>query len=221
MRNLDKNRMNKEQAKKRIEQLRKTINKYRYERLVLDKTEISSEAEDTLKKELFDLELAFPDLITPYSPTQRVGGEPLKQFKKVRHEEQMLSFNDAFSEEDMRDWLTRVENHLGRPITSESSPLRKVSRSPSGQGSRAAARESEGESQGVSDSLGRETPSFRKESLSDPFYCELKIDGLAIELVYEGGMFIQGSTRGDGIVGEDITENLKTIEAVPLQLEIE
>lgn len=162
--------MTKEKAKERIEHLKKAINKFRYERLVLDKEEISPEAEDVLKKELFDLENQYPDLITPDSPTQRVGGKPLKEFKKVRHETSMLSFNDAFSEQDIKDWLTRVENYLGRKINPE-------------------------------------------------FYCELKIDGLAIELVYENGIFIQGSTRGDGVIGEDITQNLKTVEAIPLNLE--
>ena len=162
--------MDKKFVKERIEHLKKVINKYRYERLVLNREEISPEAEDALKKELFDLEQQYPDLITPDSPTQRVGGQPLKEFKKVRHEKSMLSFNDAFSEEDMNDWLTRVENYLGRKIEQE-------------------------------------------------FYCELKIDGLAIELVYENGVLVRGSTRGDGITGEDITQNLKTVEVIPLNLE--
>jgi DNA ligase (NAD+) len=162
--------MDKKAAKERIEHLKKVINRYRYERLVLNREEISPEAEDALKKELFDLEQQYPDLITPDSPTQRVGGQPLKEFKKVRHEKPMLSFNDAFSEEDMNGWLTRLENYLGRKIKQE-------------------------------------------------FYCELKIDGLAIELVYENSILVRGSTRGDGITGEDITQNLKTVEAIPLKLE--
>jgi len=157
-------------AKERIEKLKKLINRYRYSRLVLNREEISPEAEDALKKELFDLEQKFPEFVTPDSPTQRVGGAPLTAFKKVRHETRMLSFNDAFSEEDMKEWINRVENYLGRKIKRE-------------------------------------------------FYCELKIDGLAIELVYENGILVQGSTRGDGLVGEDITQNLKTIEAIPLKLE--
>ncbi len=163
--------MDKKTAKERIEHLRKTIAKYRRQRLVFNKEEISPEAEDTLKKELFDLEQEFPELITPDSPTQRVGGEPLKQFKKVRHERRMTSLNDAFSEEDIFAWLERLSNFLGRKV-------------------------------------------------EGPFYAELKIDGLAIELVYENGVLIQGSTRGDGEIGEDVTQNLKTVEAIPLQIEI-
>ena len=169
--------MDKNEAKTRIKHLKEVINKYRYAFHVFNKELVSPEALDSLKKELFDLEKKFPELITVDSPTQRVGGKPLKEFKKVRHATAMLSFNDAFSEEDMRDWLTRVHNYLGEPIEN------------------------------------------RKSQVAN-FYCELKIDGLAIELVYENGIFVKGSTRGDGLVGEDITQNLKTIEAIPLKLEI-
>ncbi|MDD5430645.1 MAG: NAD-dependent DNA ligase LigA [Candidatus Pacebacteria bacterium] len=164
--------MEKEQVKKRIEHLRKTIDHYRYAYHVLDKSLISDQALDSLKKELFDFEQQYPDLITPDSPTQRVGGEPLKEFKKVKHETPMISFNDAFTEEDMRAWLKRMENYLGRNINE-----------------------------------GKET-----------YYCELKIDGLAIELIYENGVLVRASTRGNGLVGEDITQNVKTVEAVPLNL---
>ena len=167
--------MQKTQARERVEHLKKLIAKYRDSRLTHNKELISPEAEDALKKELFDLETEFPDLVTPDSPTQRIGGAPLKDFAKVRHDERMTSFNDAFSEEDMRAWLTRVEDFLGRKLT--------------GSGSRGAA-----------------------------FYCELKIDGLAIELEYEKGVFVRGSTRGDGTVGEDVTQNLRTVDAIPLTL---
>lgn len=165
--------MNYRLAKERIEKLKKEIRRYRYAYHVLDKEEISAEALDSLKKELFDLEQQFSDLVTPDSPTQRIGGRPLKAFKKVRHEQPMLSFNDAFSEQDMKDWLERIGNYLKTRISKRSA-----------------------------------------------FYCELKIDGLAIELVYENGILVRGSTRGDGIIGEDITQNLKTIEAIPLRLEV-
>ncbi len=163
--------MDKKAAKERIEKLRAAINKYRYSYHVLDKSEISEEALDALKKELFDLEQQFSDLITPDSPTQRVAGEPLAEFKKVKHVVKMISLNDAFSEEDVRDWMERMKNYLGQEVKSD-------------------------------------------------FYCDLKMDGLAVELVYENGLFVQGSTRGDGEVGEDITQNLKTIEAIPLRLEV-
>ncbi|MBI2635549.1 MAG: NAD-dependent DNA ligase LigA [Parcubacteria group bacterium] len=159
------------EVKERIEKLKKAINRYRYSRLVLNKELISPEAEDTLKKELFDLEERFPELITPDSPTQRVGGKALKKFPKVRHSTRMLSFNDAFSEDDMQDWLTRNLKLL---------------------------------------------PNDAKLD----FYCELKLDGLAISMVYENDILKTGATRGDGITGEDVTANLKTIEAIPLQGEV-
>ncbi|MEK7162330.1 MAG: NAD-dependent DNA ligase LigA, partial [Patescibacteria group bacterium] len=168
--------MDKNEVKERLKKLRSEINRYRYAYHVLDKDLISSEMLDSLKKELFDLEQKFPELITPDSPSQRVEGRPLKEFKKVRHERPMISFNDAFSENDMADWLARMENYLGYKI--------------------------------------------EKNDKEPVFYCELKIDGLAIELVYENGIFVRGSTRGDGIIGEDITQNLKTIEAIPLKLGI-
>ncbi|MDO8585021.1 MAG: NAD-dependent DNA ligase LigA [bacterium] len=165
--------MDKAAAKARIEQLKKVIHHHRYLYHVLDKQEISDEALDALKKELFDLETQFPEFVTADSPTQRVGGRPLKEFKKLRHEKPMLSFNDAFSEADMREWLTRLENYLGHKVSEN----------------------------------------------DRTFYCELKIDGLAIELEYVDGVFVRGGTRGDGLVGEDVTQNIRTVEAIPLRLE--
>lgn len=165
--------MTKPEAKERIEKLKNLINKYRRSRLILNKELISSEAEDSLKKELFDLEQEFPDLVTPDSPTQRVGGAPLKEFKKVRHmvagrPVRMNSLNDAFSLEDMRAWLERLEKTLG--------------------------------------------------SVPRGFYCDPKMDGLAIELVYAKGLLAQASTRGDGDIGEDVTQNIRTVESIPLSL---
>ena len=168
--------MDKSEARGRIEKLKKEVERYRYLYHVLDRPEISDAALDSLKKELFDLESEYPELVTPDSPTQRVGGKPLKEFKKVRHEERMLSFNDAFSEDDMRAWLERLRKVI--PELVEGRPLDKTE-----------------------------------------FYCELKIDGLAVELIYENGALVGGSTRGDGQTGEDVTANLKTIEAIPLKLQ--
>ncbi|MDP3143284.1 MAG: NAD-dependent DNA ligase LigA, partial [Candidatus Omnitrophota bacterium] len=102
-----KNSPTKHEAKERIEKLKREINRYRYSRLVLNKDLISPEAEDTLKKELFDLEEQFPKLVTLDSPTQRVGGKPLQKFPKIHHLSRMLSFNDAFSEDDMKGWCER------------------------------------------------------------------------------------------------------------------
>ncbi len=162
-----KNMNDEKLAKERVKKLKKLIDYHRYMYHVHDKEEISSDALDSLKKELFDLEERFPHLITPDSPTQRVEGKPLKEFKKVAHYRPMLSFQDAFSESDMEDFEKRIKRITDREID---------------------------------------------------YFCELKIDGLAVELVYENGVFLNGSTRGDGTVGEDVTGNLKTIEAIPLRL---
>jgi DNA ligase (NAD+) len=172
--------MTRSEAKTRVAKLRHEIDRYRYAYHVEGRSLISDEALDSLKKELFDIETEFPELITPDSPTQRVEGRPLTQFKKVPHrdaagrETRMLSLNDAFSEDDLRAWYERLQNHLK--------------------------------------SEGRALPP------APHFYCDLKMDGLAVELVYEKGIFVQGSTRGDGLIGEDVTQNLRTIEAIPLQL---
>jgi len=163
--------MNKSEAKKRIEKLRQVINHHRYLYHVLDKQEISESALDSLKKELFDLEQLYPDLITPNSPTQRVAGKPLAKFKKVSRQKPMLSLQDGFSNEDIIAW----EERLKRLLT-------------------------------------------EKEARKLDYFCELKFDGLAVELLYQKGVFVLGATRGNGLIGEDITQNLKTIEAIPLEL---
>ncbi len=163
--------MQKAEARQRIAKLKTLIDHHRYLYHVLDRQEISPEALDSLKKELFDLELEFPDLVTPDSPTQRIGGKPSEKFSKAKHVKPMLSFNDAFFREDMKDWLERNQKLL---------------------------------------------PEADKENIN--FYCEPKLDGLAIELVYAEGILKSGSTRGDGLIGENVTQNLKTIESLPLRL---
>ena len=175
--------MTKQEIKQRIEKLKVLINKYRYHRLVLDKPIIGESVEDSLKKELFDLEQEFPDLVTPDSPTQRVAGRPLEKFEKFTHPQKMLSFNDAFSREDMEDWQERMLRTLGFKVPE----------------------------------AGLARQSFAEQKLGG-YYCELKIDGLAVELVYKNGILKVGATRGDGTIGENVTQNLKTVEAIPLSL---
>jgi len=156
-------------AEERIEKLKKEINRHRYLYHVLDRQEISDAALDSLKHELVKLERAHPELITPDSPSQRVAGKPLPGFRKVSHQAPMLSLEDAFSEQDMRDWEARIRKAHPKGTYS--------------------------------------------------YFAELKIDGFAISLLYEDGILSAGSTRGDGMVGEDVIENLKTIEAIPLRLD--
>lgn len=163
--------MDKAQAKQRIGKLKKEINRHRYLYHVLDKPEISDAALDSLKKELAQLEEKFPEFITPDSPTQRVGGEALDRFRKVKHEKPMLSLNDVFDEEEFLKWVERIKKLAP-------------------------------------------TDEF-------DFYAEVKMDGLAVSLFYEKGLFVRGATRGDGQTGEEVTENLKTVEAIPLRLDLE
>lgn len=161
--------MNTQEAKVRIEKLRKEINRYRYLYHVLDREEISEAALDSLKNELQKLEDHFPKFITKDSPTQRVGGSALGEFKKVKHSKPILSLVDGFSREDIEAWEERNQKLIGG----------------------AAMR----------------------------YVAELKFDGLAIVLTYENGLLVRAATRGDGIFGEDVTQNVKTIESVPLALE--
>ncbi len=161
--------MTKSEAQQRIEKLRDLINQYRYHRLVLDAPIIEESVEDQLKKELFDLEQEFPELITSDSPTQRVGGKALEKFEKFTHPTRMMSLNDVFDNGDLKDWEERLQR-------------------------------------------------IDPRATEDGFYCELKLDGLAIELVYEDGLLQVGATRGNGTIGENVTHNLKTVEAIPLRL---
>lgn len=164
----------KEEARERAGKLRVVIDKHRYLYHVLDKPDITDEAYDSLIEELRIIEEQFPDLQTPDSPTQRVGGEPRKSFKKVTHELQQWSYDDVFSHDGLLKWEARAKRFI------------------------------------------EDHPALKRESLS---YCtELKIDGLKIILTYKNGLFVRGATRGNGLVGEDITENLKTIQSIPLSL---
>jgi DNA ligase (NAD+) len=157
----------------RLKKLKEVIEYHRYNYHVLNKEEISEAALDSLKKELFDLEQKYPELITPDSPTQRVSGEPLPYFKKITHLVRQWSFNDAFSEKDIYDFEDRIKRFLNK----------------------------------------------ENISISELSYtCELKIDGLKVVLTYEDGILKTAATRGDGVVGEDVTQNIKTIESVPLSL---
>ena len=159
--------MNKQQAKQRIQKLKSEIDNHRFMYHVKDQTTMSEGALDSLKKELQDLELEYPEFVTSDSPTQRVGGAVLDGFKKVAHQHRMLSMTDAFDRDDVDAWLTRIQKLTDTSID---------------------------------------------------FFVEAKMDGLAISLVYENGMLTTAATRGDGTIGEDVTHNIRTIEAIPLKL---
>lgn len=160
--------MNRRDAQARIEALRKEIRRHDYLYYVKDRPEISDAEYDRLFRELSELEAAYPDLITPDSPTQRVGAPPLDELKKVPHERPMLSLDSVLDREEVLAFDRRMQKELGQSR------------------------------------IG--------------YVAEPKYDGLSVELVYEHGTFVRGATRGDGMIGEDVTANLRTIRALPLQL---
>ncbi|MBI2911637.1 MAG: NAD-dependent DNA ligase LigA, partial [Chloroflexi bacterium] len=154
---------------RRVEELRRQIVYHDHRYYVLDAPEITDAEYDALMLELRRLEEEHPELVTPDSPTQRVGGAPSAAFKTVRHALPMLSLANVFSHEELLAWEKRAINLLG--------------------GERF------------------------------DMVCEHKLDGLAVALVYEDGRLTVGATRGDGVQGEDVTQNLRTIRAIPTRLE--
>ncbi len=161
-------------VQQRAAELREQLHHHGHRYYVLDDPEIGDDEYDALLDELRAIEAANPELVTPDSPTQRVGGEPVSSLPKVRHEIAMLSLANARSEQELRAWVARMRAHLARE--------------------------------------GIEDPQFR-------FVAEPKIDGLAISLRYEDGVFVQGATRGNGEIGEDVTHNLRTIPTIPLKVD--
>ncbi len=160
--------MDREKARKKIEELRKEIEFHNYRYYVLDDPIVSDVEYDRLMKELMELEEKSPEFFSPNSPTQRVGAKPLEEFSTVTHTIPMLSLANAMSVDEVKDFDKRVKKLL---------------------------------------------------NITDfDYVMEVKIDGLAVELVYVNGEFTLGSTRGDGYVGEDITQNLRTIKAIPMRL---
>ena len=152
--------------------LRDLIRHHEYCYYVLDAPEIPDVEYDKLIKQLQNLELAHPELITPDSPTQRVGGAPLSQFSSIRHQLPMLSLDNVFDESSFIAFNKRIKDRLELD-----------------------------------------------ENQAVEYCCELKLDGLAVSLLYENGQLIQAATRGDGTTGEDITANVRTIKTVPLILQ--
>lgn len=155
-------------AKNRVLKLRDEINYHNHRYYVLDAPEIPDSEYDRLLCELQKLEIKHPELITPDSPTQRVGAQPLSFFSEVKHLQPMLSLNNAFDEEEVFDFDRRCRDKL--------------------------------------------------TAVEIVYAAEPKLDGLAISLLYENGQLIRGATRGDGLTGEDVTQNVRTIDAIPLKL---
>ncbi len=160
--------MTAEQARNRHAQLAEEIRRHDHAYYVLAQPAIGDQEYDRLYHALLDLEKEFPDLVTPDSPSQRVGGEPLTGFKSVRHALPMMSLDNTYSQEEVREFVNRLQRLL------PNEPL--------------------------------------------DWIVEPKVDGLAINLRYENGVFTSGATRGDGTMGDDITANLRTIRSIPARL---
>ena len=163
--------MDRHNAKREIERLRREIEHHNWRYYVLDDPEISDARYDALMRGLAALEDRFPGLRAPDSPTQRVGAAPCEEFAQVRHGLPMLSLGNAMGEDEAREFDRKVKRFLGTP-----------------------------------------------EGANIEYVAEPKFDGLSVELVYEKGALVRGSTRGDGITGEDVTANLRTVPSVPLRL---
>lgn len=159
---------NRDNIRRKIEELKDSLNKYSYEYYVLDSPTIDDVTFDKLLKELEVWEKDYPEFVFPDSPTRRVGGEVNKDFKQVTHSYPMLSLSNTYNKEEIMDFVLRAEETL---------------------------------------------------SLHNlEWICELKYDGLAISLLYEDGLLTRAATRGNGIVGDDVTANIKTIRSIPLRL---
>jgi DNA ligase (NAD+) len=155
------------EARERHKELAEQVEEHRWRYYVLDRPTVSDAEFDTAMRELEGLEDAYPDLRTPDSPTQQVGGAVSTDFTPVEHRERLMSLDNAFTAEELTSWFVRAE------------------------------REGAGDAD---------------------FLCELKVDGLAVNLTYEGGRLVRGATRGDGRVGEDVTANVRTLDSVPHRL---
>ncbi len=160
--------MRREEAEKRIKELREEIRYHERKYYVENSPVISDYQFDILLKELEKLESLFPDLITPDSPTQRVGGEPAEGFPTVVHEKPMLSLDNTYTYEEIKEFKKRIE---------KLAPGEKID-----------------------------------------YVAELKIDGLSMSIIYENGILVRGVTRGDGVRGEDVTHNVRTIRSIPLKI---
>jgi len=158
--------MDLEKARSQAARLREELNYHGHRYYVLDDPVVSDEEYDGMMRELMRIEGDFPELVTPDSPTQRVGAPHGEAFQPVQHRARMMSLDNVFDPDDLKAFIRRVENQVGEA----------------------------------------------------DFICELKIDGAGIALTYEDGVLVRGATRGDGVTGEDVTANLKTIKALPLRL---
>ncbi|NER31002.1 MAG: NAD-dependent DNA ligase LigA [Symploca sp. SIO1C4] len=161
------------EIKQRVQELRQLLQKASYAYYALDAPVMEDAVYDQLYRQLQELEITYPELIVPESPTQRVGEEPASEFSSVRHNIPLYSLENAFNLEEFSQWQQRWQRHLSD-----------------------------------------------NSAVDAEYVCELKIDGSALALTYEQGILVRGVTRGDGITGEDITQNVRTIRSIPLRINL-
>ncbi|RWX45366.1 DNA ligase (NAD+) [Candidatus Electrothrix aarhusensis] len=166
---INKTAMDAQEAEKRLDDLRGQITRHAHQYYVLDDPLISDGEYDRLFRELLELEEQFPELVTPDSPSLRVGGEPLDAFAEAAHDVPMLSLDNVFDAQELLSFEEKIQRYL-------------------------------------------------QTTVQPTYLAEPKLDGLAVELIYENGLLIQGSTRGNGLVGENITAQLQTVQVIPLRL---
>ncbi|MBD0262199.1 MAG: NAD-dependent DNA ligase LigA [Tolypothrix sp. Co-bin9] len=160
------------EVKQRVQELRQLLQQASYAYYVLDSPIMEDAVYDRLYRELQELEIEYPEVVTPDSPTQRVGEKPATQFTSVRHNIPLYSLENAFNVDELQAWDNRWR---------------------------------------------RQSP----DTKAVEYVCELKIDGNALALTYENGVLVRGVTRGDGVTGEDITQNVRTIRSIPLRLNLQ
>lgn len=177
-------------AKERIEHLRKELEKHNTAYYTYSEPMVSDAEYDSLKRELEKLEEKHPEFFIEESVSQKVGGKILEGFNKVKHRVSMLSLSNIFTKDDLVSFIERVERFLGIDDKKQA------------------------------DLLGNVDDSLDKKKLKFDLFCEVKIDGLSFGARYEDGKLVQAATRGDGFVGEDITENLKMLKEIPQTLKV-
>ncbi|TAE05013.1 MAG: NAD-dependent DNA ligase LigA [Oscillatoriales cyanobacterium] len=225
------------EIKQRVKQLRKQLQEASYAYYVLDAPMLADEVYDRLYRELQTLESEYPELITAESPTQRVGEKPATQFYSVKHNIPLYSLENAFDIAEFAKWQERwlrVASALTPTYQDGNSPPLTPPYQGGGQDGIAPppSNDENGEitpplskgglGGGSSDENGEITPPLSKGGLGGGSYvCELKIDGSALALTYENGVLVRGVTRGDGVSGENITQNVKTIRSIPLKLNLD
>ncbi|MCI5144495.1 MAG: NAD-dependent DNA ligase LigA, partial [Candidatus Electrothrix sp. AR3] len=163
-------KMESQQAEERLQELREQLEYHAHRYYVLDEPVIADVAYDRMFRELLELEEQFPALLTPDSPSQRVGGVVLDRFMESKHVQPMLSLDNVFDGQELQGFEDKIHRYLqgGEPLT---------------------------------------------------WLAEPKLDGLAVELIYAKGLLVEGSTRGNGLVGENITAQLRTVQSIPLRLQ--